>query len=83
MSFFTNIRADRFITELKEATDVAAPQSQKAIAKLRELGPGAIEPVTAALADADKIATVAYIEVPVWPCQPEDFSQVHRIHGDG
>jgi len=63
MSFFTNIRADRFITELKAATDVAAPQTQKAIAKLRELGPGAIEPVTAALADADKIATVAYIEV--------------------
>jgi len=63
MSFFTNIRADRFITELKGATDVAAPATQKAIAKLRELGPGAIEPVTAALADADKIATVAYIEV--------------------
>jgi HEAT repeat protein/tRNA A-37 threonylcarbamoyl transferase component Bud32 len=63
MSFFTNIRADRFITELKEATDVAAPATQKAIAKLRDLGPGAIEPVTAALADADKIATVAYIEV--------------------
>jgi HEAT repeat protein/tRNA A-37 threonylcarbamoyl transferase component Bud32 len=63
MSFFTNIRADRFITELKSATDVAAPATQKAIAKLRELGPGAIEPVTAALADADKIATVAYIEV--------------------
>jgi HEAT repeat protein/tRNA A-37 threonylcarbamoyl transferase component Bud32 len=63
MSFFTNIRADRFITELKEAKDVAAPATQKAIAKLRELGAGAIEPVTAALADADKIATVAYIEV--------------------
>src|SRR5262245_62502551 len=63
MSFFTNIRADRFILELKEATDVAAPKTQKAIEKLRELGPGAIEPVTAALADADKIATVAYIEV--------------------
>jgi eukaryotic-like serine/threonine-protein kinase len=63
MSFFTNIRADRFITELKEATDVAAPQTQKAIASLRALGPGVIEPVTAALADADKIATVAYIEV--------------------
>jgi serine/threonine-protein kinase len=63
MSFFTNIRADRYITELKEAKDVAAPATQKAIAKLRELGPGAIEPVTAALADADKIATVAFIEV--------------------
>jgi HEAT repeat protein/tRNA A-37 threonylcarbamoyl transferase component Bud32 len=63
MSFFTNIRADRFITELREAKDVAAPQTQKAIAKLRDLGAGAIEPVTAALADADKIATVAFIEV--------------------
>ncbi len=63
MSFFTNIRADRFITELKTATDVAAPATQKAIAKLRDLGAGAIEPVTAALADADKVATVAYIEV--------------------
>jgi serine/threonine-protein kinase len=63
MSFFTNIRADRYITELKEAKDVAAPATQKAIAKLRELGPGAIESVTAALADADKIATVAFIEV--------------------
>jgi len=39
MSFFTNIRADRFITDLKAATDVAAPATQKAIAKLRELGP--------------------------------------------
>src|SRR5262245_12777171 len=63
MSFFTKIRADRFITELKEPTDVAAPPTQTATAKLRQPGPGPIEPITAALADADKIATLAYIEV--------------------
>jgi eukaryotic-like serine/threonine-protein kinase len=63
VSLFTNIRADRVITDLKGATDVAAPATQKAIAKLKDLGPSAIEPVAAALADADKIATVAYIEV--------------------
>ncbi len=63
MSFFTNIRADRLITELKSASDVSAPATRKAIAKLKDLGPGAIEPVAGALADADKVATVAYIEV--------------------
>jgi serine/threonine-protein kinase len=63
MSFITNIRADRFITELKAATDVAAPTTQKAVAKLKDLGPGAIDPVAAALAEADKVATVAYIDV--------------------
>ena len=83
MSFFTNIRADRFITELRTATDVAAPATQKAIAKLRELGPGAIEPVTAALADADKIATVAYIEVLTGLVNQKTFPEIHRIHGHG
>ena len=83
MSFFTNIRADRFITELKTATDVAAPATQKAIAKLRELGPGAIEPVTAALADADKIATVAYIEVLTGLVNQKTFPEIHRIDGHG
>ena len=56
MSFFTNIRADRFITELKEAKDVAAPQTQKAIAKLRELGAGAIELIAADDGSTDEIA---------------------------
>ncbi len=63
MSFIANIRAEKYITELRSATDIAAPGTQKAIAKLKDIGPGAIEPIAAALAEADKVATVAYIEV--------------------
>ncbi|MBV8742250.1 MAG: HEAT repeat domain-containing protein [Sinobacteraceae bacterium] len=63
MSFFTNLRADRLITEIRSATDPASPALQKAVARLRDLGPGAIEPVFAALPDASKTATVAFVEV--------------------
>jgi eukaryotic-like serine/threonine-protein kinase len=63
MSFFTNLRADRLITEIRSATDPASPDLQKAVARLRDLGPGAIEPVFAALPDASKTATVAFVEV--------------------
>ncbi len=63
MSFFTNLRADRLVTEIRAATDPASPETQKTIAKLKDLGPGAIEPVFAALPEADKSATVAFVEV--------------------
>jgi HEAT repeat protein/tRNA A-37 threonylcarbamoyl transferase component Bud32 len=63
MSFIANIRAEKYITELRSATDIAAPATQKAIAKLKDIGPGAIEPIAGALAEADKVSTVAYIEV--------------------
>jgi HEAT repeat protein/tRNA A-37 threonylcarbamoyl transferase component Bud32 len=63
MSFFTNLRADRLVTEIRAATDPASPATQKTIAKLKDLGPGAIEPVFAALPEADKNATVAFVEV--------------------
>ncbi len=63
MTFFTNLRADRLITELRATTDPASPETQKAIARLKELGPGVIESVFAALPDADKSATLALVEV--------------------
>jgi eukaryotic-like serine/threonine-protein kinase len=63
MSFFTNLRADRLVTEIRAATDPTSPATQKSIAKLKDLGPGAIEPVFAALPEADKNATVAFVEV--------------------
>jgi eukaryotic-like serine/threonine-protein kinase len=63
MSFFTNLRADRLITEIRSSTDSASPVLQKAVARLKDLGPGAIEPVFAALPDASKTATVAFVEV--------------------
>ncbi|MBK6597394.1 MAG: HEAT repeat domain-containing protein [Proteobacteria bacterium] len=63
MSFLTNIRADKSITEIKSAKDIAAPSTQKAIAKLRGLGAGVIPSVAAALDEADKVATLGFIEV--------------------
>ncbi|MGH8200004.1 MAG: HEAT repeat domain-containing protein, partial [Steroidobacteraceae bacterium] len=63
MSFFTNLRADRLITEIRSCTDPGSPDTQKAIARLKDLGPGAIESVFAALPDADKNATLAFVEV--------------------
>jgi len=63
MSFFTNLRADRLITEIRSCTDPASSDTQKAVARLKDLGPGAIESIFAALPDADKNATLAFVEV--------------------
>ncbi len=63
MSFFTNLRADRLVTEIRSSTDPASPARQKAIARLKDVGPGAIEPVLGALPEADKSATMAFVEV--------------------
>ena len=63
MSFFTNLRADRLITEIRSCTDPGSPATQKAVERLKDLGPAAIESVFAALPDADKNATLAFVEV--------------------
>jgi eukaryotic-like serine/threonine-protein kinase len=63
MSFFTNLRADRLITEIRSCTDPTSPDTQKAVERLKDLGPAAIESVFAALPDADKNATLAFVEV--------------------
>src|SRR5581483_6474067 len=63
MSFFTNLRADRLVTEIRSSTGPADPAAQKAAAKLKEMGSSAIEPIFAALPDADKNATVVFVDV--------------------
>ena len=63
MSFFTNLRADRLIEQIKSSTNLMGPETQKAIAKLKDAGPGVIDAVIAALPDADKHATVAFVDV--------------------
>jgi eukaryotic-like serine/threonine-protein kinase len=63
MSFFTNLRADRLVTEIRSTSDPSDATRQKAIARLKEMGPGAIEAVFAALPDADKASTMAFVEV--------------------
>jgi eukaryotic-like serine/threonine-protein kinase len=63
MSFFTGLRSDRLISLIKSTTDPLGAETLKAVAKLKDLGPGAIEPTIVALEDADKNATVAFVDV--------------------
>jgi eukaryotic-like serine/threonine-protein kinase len=63
MSFFSNLRADRLVTEIRSASDPGNPATQKAVARLKDIGPGAIDVIFAALPDADKTATVAFVDV--------------------
>jgi eukaryotic-like serine/threonine-protein kinase len=63
MSFFSNLRADRLIAQIKTSPDLMNAETQKAIAKLKDIGSGAIELVVAALPEADKHATVAFVDV--------------------
>jgi eukaryotic-like serine/threonine-protein kinase len=63
MSFFTNLRADRLVTEIRSSNDPTGAAMQKAVARLKDVGPGAIEAVLAALPDADKGSTMAFVEV--------------------
>ncbi|MEZ5499303.1 MAG: HEAT repeat domain-containing protein [Steroidobacteraceae bacterium] len=62
MAFLAGLRAEKIVAELRATHDPASPASQKAIAKLRSLGSGAIETILAALPDADKSATIALVE---------------------
>jgi serine/threonine-protein kinase len=63
MSFFANLRSDRLIAQIKSSSDPLGEATLKAVAKLKELGAGAIEPTIEALADADKNSTVALVDV--------------------
>ncbi len=63
MSLFTNLRSDRLIAQIKASGESMGETTLKAVAKLKELGPGAIQSVIEALADADKNVTVALVDV--------------------
>ena len=78
MSFFTNIRADRLVTEIRSSNDPTGAATQKAVARLKDVGPGAIEAVLAALPDADKGATMAFVEVLAGLVSQKTFPQFVR-----
>jgi eukaryotic-like serine/threonine-protein kinase len=63
MGFFTNLRSDRLITQIKSTDKPLSEETLKSVASLKSLGTGAIEPVIQALGDADKNATVALVDV--------------------
>ncbi len=78
MSFFTNIRADRLVTEIRSSNDPTGAATQKAVARLKDVGPGAIEAVLAALPDADKGSTMAFVEVLTGLVNQKTFPQFMR-----
>jgi serine/threonine-protein kinase len=78
MSFFTNLRADRLVTEIRSSNDPTGAATQKAIARLKDVGPGAIEAVFAALPDADKAATMAFVDVLTGLVSQKTFPQFMR-----
>jgi serine/threonine-protein kinase len=78
MSFFTNLRADRLVTEIRSSNDPTGATTQKAVARLKDVGPGAIESVLAALPDADKGSTMAFVEVLAGLVSQKTFPQFMR-----
>src|SRR5947207_708807 len=78
MSFFTNLRADRLVTEIRSSNDPTGAATQKAVARLKDVGPGAIESVLAALPDADKGSTMAFVEVLAGLVSQKTFPQFMR-----
>ena len=63
MSFFTNLRAERLIADIKAAGDSADPAARKSFEKLGKLGPSAIPRIIDALANADKSETAGFVGV--------------------
>jgi len=61
MSFFTNMRADRLIAEIKAADGVEGHRA--ALEKLVRLGPAAIPRILDSLASADKQETTGFVAV--------------------
>lgn len=63
MSFFSDLRAERLIAEIRGIGDPLHPDSQKALQKLVKLGPGAIPKILDAVAVADRKETAAYVDI--------------------
>src|SRR5687768_8758168 len=63
MSFFSDLKAERLIADIRGIGDPLHPESQKAFQKLAKIGPGAIPKILDALAVADKKEAASYVEI--------------------
>src|SRR5687768_16121642 len=63
MSFFSDLKAERLIADIRGIGDPLHPDSQKALQKLAKVGPGAIPKILDALAVADRKETASYVDV--------------------
>lgn len=63
MSFFSDLKAERLIADIRGIGDPLHPQAQQAFQKLAKIGPGAIPKILDALAVADKKEAASYVEI--------------------
>jgi serine/threonine-protein kinase len=63
MTFISNLRADRLLTQIKSASNLQDVGTQKNIAKLKDLGSSAIVACMGALPDADRNVTQVLVEI--------------------
>jgi len=81
MSFFTNLRADRLIAEIKAAD--GNDSHRAALEKLVRLGPTAIPRILDALASADKQETTGFVAVLTALCDNKAFPMLAAGLADG
>ncbi len=63
MKFLSSLRGEKLLAEIRANSDPSSPERRKAVERLVALGKDAIPLVIAALGSADKITTMAYVEV--------------------
>src|SRR3954467_7754348 len=83
MSFFSDLRAERLIAEIRGIGDPLNPEAQKAFQKLAKVGAGAIPKILDALAVADKKESAAYIEILAHPGDKKTFPIIGEAVVDG
>ena len=83
MSFFSDLRAERLIAEIRGIGDPLNPEAQKAFQKLAKIGPGAIPKILDALAVADKKETAAYVDILTQLADNKTFPAIAQALVDG
>ncbi|MFO1408536.1 MAG: HEAT repeat domain-containing protein [Steroidobacteraceae bacterium] len=81
MSFFTNMKADRLIADIKAASD-GNVDADKALDRLGKLGPAAIPRIIDALSNADRQETEAFVRVLSALIDNKSLSQVVEALSD-
>jgi serine/threonine-protein kinase len=82
MSFFTNLRAERLIAEIKAAGD-GSGDTARSLEKLAKLGPSAIPRIVDALASADRQETAGFVNVLATLIDNKSLPTVIEALGEG
>jgi serine/threonine-protein kinase len=83
MSFFSDLKAERLIAEIRSIGDPLHPNSQRAFQKLAKIGSGAIPKILDALAIADKKETAVYVDILSQLIDNKSFPLVAQGLADG